>query len=451
MLKSQVAARDVNDLLGRHILADGYDIVFDLEKSSGGWVVDERDGKKYVDFFNGVSSMPLGFNYPRLMQPEIIEYLGRLAVNKPANSDAYSTVLAEAVDAFMRLAAPPYMKHVFFIEGGALAVENAIKAAMDWKVQKNIARGYTEDKYPDGHGTQVMHLSECFHGRSGYTLSMTDSPDPNKTKWFPKFKWPRITTPKASFPLNGENLEATKAREAQAIREIEDAVAQNKDDICCLVIEPIQGEGGDNHFRSEFIKELRRLADQREFMLIFDEVQTGLGITGRMWAHEHFGVEPDMIVFGKKTQVCGFMAGKRIDEIPTNVFQVSSRINSTWGGNLIDFVRCRFYLQIIHEDGLVENASRLGDHLIGQLGKMASSMDGVISNIRGKGLFCAFDVDPRVDRHRVVRHAMDEGVIILPSGRQSLRFRPALCMDRDTLEEGLTRLTRAFQKAMQPA
>lgn len=451
MLENKLAARDVQGVLARHILADGYEIIFDLEKSSGGWAVDERDGKRYVDFFNGVSSMPLGFNYPRLMKPEVFEYLGRLAVNKPANSDAYTTPFAESVDTFMRLAAPPNMKHVFFIEGGALAVENAIKAAMDWKVQKNFARGYTLKTHPDGHGTKVMHLSECFHGRSGYTLSMTDSPDPNKTKWFPKFDWPRISTPKAAFPLQDANLEGTIAREAQAVREIEAALETHKDAICSMVIEPIQGEGGDNHFRPEFIRKLRAMADEHEFLLIFDEVQTGIGITGKMWCFEHYGVEPDMICFGKKTQVCGFLAGPRIDEIQSNVFNVGSRINSTWGGNLIDLVRCRMYLQIIHQDGLIENAARLGDHLLGQLNKMAGSLDGTISNIRGKGLFCAFDVDPRVDRKRLVQAAMEEGVIILPSGRQSMRFRPALCIDRETLEEGLSRLSRAFKKVMQTA
>src|SRR6185436_690744 len=124
---------------------------------------------------------------------------------------------------------------------------------------------------------------------------------------------------------------------------------QNKDDIAAIILEPIHGEGGDNHFRKEFFVALRQLADENEAMLIFDEVQTGVGLTGRMWAQEYF-VKPDLMSFGKKTQVCGFMASKRIEEVKENVFSVASRINSTWGGGLVDMVRCQKYLEIIHEE-----------------------------------------------------------------------------------------------------
>jgi L-lysine 6-transaminase len=420
-------------------------MVLDLDKSHGSWLVDSVNGKSYVDFFSFFASVPVGMNHPRLTSDETIHALGRLAVNKPTNSDIYTVTMAEFVDTLFRVAVPSHFKYSFFIEGGAVAVENALKTAFDWKVRKNLARGYTPDKgHPNGHGHQVIHFKGCFHGRTGYTLSMTDSPDPRKTQWFPRFEWPRVTTPSAAFPLEGGNLERTIALENQAIRDIETALERNKDDIAALIIEPIQGEGGDNHFRPEFLQQLRHLADEREFMLIFDEVQTGMGITGTMWAHEQLGVKPDLISFGKKAQVCGILAGARVEENEQHVFNTSSRINSTWGGNLIDMARCRLYLEVIEEENLLENVRKQGTFLLGELHRMAADLPELVSNVRGRGLFCAFDLPAGDHRSQFMQKAWEEGLMILPCGTQSVRFRPALNIDAETLGEGLARVRRAL-------
>jgi L-lysine 6-transaminase len=392
--------------------------------------------------------MPLGFNHPKMVTDEVIQRLGRIAVNKPANSDAYTPEMAAFVETFFRTAVPDYFRYAFFIEGGALAVENAIKAAIDWKVQKNFQKGISFDDHPDGLGKQVIHFKESFHGRSGYTLSLTESADPNKTKWFPKFDWPRIVNPKITFPLEGKNLENTIAKEKEAFAQIERALHERRDDIACLIIEPIQGEGGDNHFRSEFFQQLRTLADLHEFLLIFDEVQTGLGLTGKMWAHEHFGVHPDLLAFGKKTQVCGILAGPRLDEIESNVFHTPSRINSTWGGNLIDMVRCQLYLEIYEEENLVQRAADTGELLLQQLHALEAEFPGVIENVRGHGLFCAFDLTDRIDRKGLIRAAHGQRLIILPSGRKGIRFRPPLSIEPSVLVEGLSRLRKALHQVL---
>jgi len=256
--------------------------------------------------------------------PEFLEKLSLVAITKVSNSDMYTPEMAQFVDTFVRVAKPAYMKHLFFIDGGTLGVENALKAAFDWKVQSNFARGYSAET-----GHQVVHFKQAFHGRSGYTLSLTNT-DPNKTNYFPKFSWPRIDNPKILFPLDAANLRSVQRAEDRAVGQIEKAFDEHPDDIAAILIEPIQGEGGDNHFRPEFFQRLRQLADAREAMLIFDEVQTGVGLTGAMWAAEHTGVKPDMICFGKKVQVCGFICSTRIDTVPGNVFAVRSRINSTW-------------------------------------------------------------------------------------------------------------------------
>lgn len=262
--------------LRNYILADGFDFILDLEKSRGALLLEARTGKPFIDFFTCFASMPIGMNHPKMMDEHFINYIGRIAVNKIANSDIYTDAMATFVKTFFEYAVPDYFKYSFFIEGGALAVTNALKVAFDWKVQKNFRKGYHREV-----GTKVIHFKEAFHGRDGYTMSLTNT-DPVKIKYFPKFDWPRVTNPKITFPLNDENLEKVIALERQSIDEIKKAFKDNPDDIAAIIIEPIQGEGGDNHFRPEFLQQLRVLADENEAMLIFDEVQTGVGLTGTM-------------------------------------------------------------------------------------------------------------------------------------------------------------------------
>jgi L-lysine 6-transaminase len=421
---------DTLPTLKKHMLVDGFDIVIDLRKSHGSWIVDARTGKEYLDFFTFVASSPVGLNHPKMTTPEFLETLAYVAVNKPSNSDIYTQEQAEFLEVFERVAMPSYLPHTFFVEGGTLGVENALKAAFDWKIRKNFARGHTEER-----GTQVIHFRKCFHGRSGYTLSLTNT-DPVKTDLFPKFRWPRIHNPAITFPLNEKHLEQVKKEEERSIDEIKEAFKANKDDIAAIIIEPIQGEGGDNHFRPEFFRALRQLADENEAMLIMDEVQTGIGMTGKMWANEHF-VQPDMIAFGKKTQVCGFLCSKRIDEVKDNVFVIPSRINSTWGGNLVDMVRSRRYLEIIEEDNLVENARLMGGCLVEGLRELAAEFPTVVSNPRGLGLFAAFDVSTPELRTKIREKALQKGLIVLPSGERSIRFRPPLTVSREELDLGL--------------
>src|SRR6266540_2834102 len=337
----------VHEIIGRHLLLDGFPLVFDLEKSRGVWTVDARTGERYFDFFTFFASLPVGVNHPELSKPYWQDRLLRAAVHKPSNSDAYTEAMARFVETFARVATPPGFPHLFFIEGGTLAVENALKAAFDWKTRKNRASGSSAQ------GCRIVHFREAFHGRSGYTLSLTNT-DPVKTDLFPKFDWPRIDNPKLSFPIDGEVLAQVEKAEQAALAQIGEALRRFSGEIAGIIIEPIQGEGGDNHFRGEFLRALREVADREEALLIFDEVQSGFGITGRMWAFQHCDVLPDIVAFGKKSQVCGIMASSRLDEVPDNVFRVPSRINSTWGGNLTDMVRCEAYLKIIQRENLLE-------------------------------------------------------------------------------------------------
>ena len=448
---TKITAQNVHETLGKYMLADGFDLVFDLDKSQGSWFYDLRTGQKYLDFFTFFATAPVGFNHPRFTTPEMIQKLGKLSVNNITNSDLYTIEMAEFVDTFFRIAVPPYMKHSFFVAGGTLGVENALKAAMDWKVRKNLAKGYRREI-----GSKVIHFEESFHGRSGYTMSLTNTADPNKYKYFAKFDWPRIVNPKITFPLTEGNLEQVEQREKLAIGQIKTAFKANPDEICAIIIEPIQGEGGDNHFRPEFLKELRRLATEHDAMLIVDEVQAGIGLTGKMWSHQNYGFEPDMIAFGKKTQVCGFLCGSRIEEIPDHVFEVGSRLNSTWGGNLIDMYRFKVLLDIIHEEKLVENAARMGDVLLAGLQELASEFPELVHNVRGKGLMCAIDLPTSELRDTLRRELYANGLVALGSGTKAIRFRPALNMAKSEIETGVDIFRRSLrnltsrQKIAQP-
>lgn len=437
-------ASDVRETLGRHILADGYPMVLDMHASHGSMLRDAATGKEYVDLFTFYASSALGMNHDGLVgdSPEARAFRDRLmdaAINKVANSDVYTPHFARFVETFERVGIPKELPHAFFVSGGALAVENALKTAFDWKVRKNLAAGRGEL------GSQVIHLREAFHGRTGYTMSLTNT-DPNKVAYFPKFDWPRVSTPKIRDEAGtGETVEQ---REAKTVAEIEAAFAAHPHDIAAILLEPIQGEGGDNHFRPAFLQALRSLADDHEALLIFDEVQTGVGLTGAFWAWQGLGVVPDILAFGKKTQVCGILAGTRVDEVADNVFRKSSRINSTWGGNLVDMVRFDRILEIIEADDLVANAWRQGEHLLGRLTAMAERFPGVVEHPRGRGLMCAFDLSTAERRDAVVNRAFENGAIVLGCGTRTIRFRPALTITREALDAGLDIIENAIAETV---
>lgn len=427
--KMKMQSGDVHNVLKQNMLVDGFELVLDLENSYRNKIVDERNGDTYLDFFTFFASSPFGMNHPKLNSSEMKEILGSAAVNKPSNSDIYTNLMAKFVHTFSRVAKPDYMKHLFFVDGGALAVENGLKVGFDWKVRKNLQKGLKEEK-----GHQVIHFKEAFHGRSGYTMSLTNT-DPTKVKYFPKFSWPRIINPKIKFPLE-DHIEEVIKLERQAIDEIKTAIQINKDHVAVVILEPIQCEGGDNFFRKEFFQELRTIADENEILLMFDEVQTGFGITGKFWAHEYY-VKPDIVTFGKKSQQCGIMVSDRIDDIEENCFNVSGRINSTWGGNLVDMVRSTQIMNIMEEDQIVSNVVERSKYLMDRLYEIQNEFSKLVSNVRGLGLLCSFDLPTHDLRNEFRKIAEKEKLLILGCGTHSIRFRPMLNITDDELEEGL--------------
>src|SRR3989304_3646474 len=426
-------------------------LVVDLDGSHGAYLRDALTGKEYIDFFTYFASAPVGHNHPKMHDAAFIERLLSAAISKPSSSDFYTTYMAEFVETFARLAMPADMRHLFLISGGALAVENGLKVAFDWKVRPNFARISQPSSNGalhriDGLGGRVIHFREAFHGRSGYTMTMTNTDDARKYLYFPKFDWPRVVNPKLHFPVTDQVIADVKRVEEIAIAQIEAAVQQYPGDIAALIIEPIQGEGGDNHFRPEFFKELRRLADEHEFLFIVDEIQSGMGITGKWWAIEHMGVKPDIIVFGKKAQVCGIIVGPRIDDVEDNVFAQESRINSTWGGDLTDMVRSQRFLEILHEENLLENAAKMGKRLLTGLQSVADSSKGFVTNVRGLGLMAAFDVPDKAARDALQERLKENGLYALKSGARSIRFPGMLDTPADIIDKTIKIVEKSLPK-----
>jgi len=379
--------------LSKYILTDEKNITIDLEKSHGSWLVDEA-GKTRLDLFSQYASQPLGWNHPEVQAQK--ERLYQVVEHNVANPDFYTKQYAQFVETFARFT--PDFKHYFFISGGTLGVENALKAAFDYRMKKNK---WNEDKVND---LDVIHFKNSFHGRSGYGLSLTNT-TPDKISGFPKFNWTRFEIP------NNNN-------EDEILDKIQKKLNKNLN-TACIIAETIQGEGGDYHFSKHFMKGLRRLAWAYDIMLILDEVQCGMGITGKTWAYEHLDIKPDLISFGKKVQVCGCAATKQIDEVRDNVFTTKSRISSTWGGNLVDMVRSTIFMEIIEKNSLIANAESTGTYFQDKLKNLG------LENLRGKGLMIAFDLENKIARDNFIKKISDEAVVI-KCGEKSVRLRPHL-------------------------
>jgi len=437
--------QDVRRRLARYVLTDGFHLTLDLRHSRGSWIVDAGTGERYLDLYAFYASAPLGINPAGVADdPEFVALLAEAAVNKPTNPDIYTAHYADFVETFARVLGDPALPHLFFIEGGALAVENALKCAFDWKSRHNEARGQSPRL-----GTKVLHLTRAFHGRSGYTLSLTNT-DPAKTERFPKFDWPRIDVPAVTFPLS-EHLGEVVPAERHALSQAEAAFRDNPRDIACFIAEPIQSEGGDNHMRPEFLQAMQRLCRDNDALFVLDEVQTGVGTTGTAWAYQQLGLEPDVVAFGKKVQLGGIMAGRRVDEVPDNVFRVSSRINSTWGGGLADMVRSRRLLEVIERERLFDQAAATGAWLLAELAELGTRFPDLVSNVRGRGLMCAFDLPGAQERDELLTILREqERVLLLPSGTRSIRFRPALTISQGELATGCKAIGRSLDRLAAP-
>ncbi|MBD3290325.1 aminotransferase class III-fold pyridoxal phosphate-dependent enzyme, partial [candidate division KSB1 bacterium] len=304
-----------------------------------------------------------------------------------------------------------------------------------------------EEKQPLG--TKILMFERAFHGRSGYTLSMTHTIDPRKYKYYPKFHWFRVEPPILFFDNNGNisNHEEVSKQQQQAIDEIKSILRQHADDIAAFVIEPIQCEGGDRHLPEGFFTELRSLTEENDILLIYDEVQTGCGTTGKIWGHQHFGADarPDLIAFSKKTQVGGVMANyDKMNIVKENSFnnetESKSRLNSTWGGNPVDMMRCKVLCEIIEQENLQQNVKETGQYLLNNIRELCREFNQIIENPRGRGFLFAFDAKTPDLKGKIWQAFYDQNFLGLTCGSKTLRFRPHLDLTREEADEAIKRI-----------
>lgn len=423
----------------KHVLLGGFGLVFDSTRSRGCRFYDAAGQRTLLDMYGFFASLPIGFNHPAFDRPEVREELVQASLTKVANTEIATRFYARFVETFYRVVGAPELDRLFLIDGGALAVENALKAAMDWKIRRNLAAGRGEI------GTEVLHLRHAFHGRSGYTLSLTNT-DPNKVMYFAKFDWPRVDSPAIDYTLaEPQRSQKAAADEQAAEAQIVEAIRSRPHRICAVILEPVQCEGGDRHFRKAWFQTLRRLCDEHELLLIFDEIQCGMGVTGKTWCCQHYDVLPDLLVFGKKAQICGVLASPRLDEVPDNVFRKPGRIASTWGGNLVDMVRSTHYLTLYEQQRLVENARAMGERFQQALRRLAKDFP-VVSAVRGLGLLLAFDLPDTETRDRFWKTCFEVGLLINRCGSKSIRLRPVLDVSEADLEETVNLLGEALRR-----
>lgn len=410
-------------------LFDSFPIVWNIQKSQNSFLYDIHTNEEYLDFHGGFGSNPIGWNHPKLTKHFSSGLWNKHFLNKPANCDFYTQEYIEFIDKFQTTIIPKNYPHLFFIDGGALAVENALKIAMDWKYQKN------GDNNED---LSIAHFTKAFHGRSGYTMSLTNT-EPHKTKNFTKFNWPRfLPSIKTGTPPQNQ-----KVYDEFAIGEVEKYFKEHHKSIAGLIIEPIQCEGGDRHFTKYFLQNLQRLCNEHDVLFILDEVQTGFYTTGKTWCFQHYDLEPDLVCFGKKSQQCGVFGGKRLDEIQNHCFNTSGRLGSTWGGNHIDMIRSSKIIDIIKEDNLELNATERGNQWSDEMKMIQSNK---IKNIRNLGLIMSFDCESTEKRNQLLDILKKNKLLALGAGENTIRMRPNLAVSKTDISNCVQKTIKGLEE-----
>ncbi|KAI1661907.1 4-aminobutyrate aminotransferase [Daldinia decipiens] len=419
----------------------------DYTKSVGNYIVDP-DGNALLDVYAQIASIPVGYNNPGLRKaaesPEMVTAL----INRPALGNFPSHDWADVLETGILKVAPKGLDQVFTGMAGSDANETAYKAAFMWRRQRERggpAVEFTQEelessmlnKSPGASELSILSFKTAFHGRLFGTLSTTRSKPIHKLD-IPAFDWPHATFPQLKYPLE-EHAEENAKAEADSLAEVEHLIKNYHVPPAAVIVEPIQSEGGDNHASPAFFRGLRALTKKHGILLIVDEVQTGVGATGKFWAHEHWDLPdpPDMVTFSKKAQTAGFYYGD-----PTLRPNKPYRQFNTWMGDPARALLFRAIIEEIQQHDLVGNTARVGDYLFGKLEGLAKKYPGQFDNLRGKGqgTFIAFD---NPDRDGFLTKAKKFGVNIGGSGATAVRLRPMLIFEKhhaDILVEALEKV-----------
>ena len=393
-----------------------FNIKINFKKSYRSYIYDQTRQRYFLDFFGLYASLPLGYNHPVFNEKTFLrDYLNTSTI-KLVNCEVLSDLGEKFLEEFKSVTGTKRYQHFWFCCTGALAIETAIKTAIEYKkVTKPV----------------VISLKESFHGISGYGSFVTDNFPPvgSRLVSLPNLRWPKIHNPKLIYKDGKIDKKANKAGLKRFVKEFASLIKKNKGNVVALLIEPIQATFGDNHFPREFFSYARKLCDREDIALIFDEVQTGFGGTGKMWYWEHIGIEPDIVAFGKKTQVSGIMVKKKFGTIFDNL----NKLSVTFDGDLTDMIRCRQILKAYTKYNILSNVSKRGAELKAGLLKIKQ-----LKNVRGEGLLVAFDFENHEQQVAFSKKAFENGLIFNRTRETTIRLRPNLNVSFDEVEKAVS-------------
>jgi L-lysine 6-transaminase len=421
--------------LGRYVIATPYPFALDLEKCEGMYLA-TMDGQRLFDWAGYFGSKLIGHNHPRLYEAEYTKRLVRAANNKVANPDFLTPECLEYYRLLYRLS-PEAMRgatlEVYAVNSGAEAVENMMK----YLVAKFNAKKRAQNQGITGR--RFLYFDQAFHGRTVFALGVTQTIDPVATKDFHG-----LTTGgnvKLPFPAvnNSEPEAANRQRTDDALRMVEMALAQMHDEIVGIIVEPIQGAGGQRVAEPRFFQGLSELAHKYDVYLAFDEVQTSLGPTGKLFAIDHFDLPhpPMAVAVGKKYGSGAVYMLDPLEDIGV--------LDSTWGGTLADMVRVVQEVRIVEDEGLIEKANAKGERLAAGLRKLAERFPQHISNVRGMGLYQGFSLNVPEDKGRLVEIAREQyDLLLLGAGSNAIRTRPNLSVTEEEIDHFLELLGKSL-------
>ncbi len=393
----------------------------DFNKSEGSYLFDINTKHKYLDFFGQYSTLAIGYNHPIFKTKEYLSELKSIGHQKITNCEILSSESLEFDKIFRDYTSKNLFSHYHYTCTGALAIEAAIKTAMDYK-----GKGFN----------RVISFKKSFHGINGYGGIFTDrfGPVNQRLKNFPGDYWDRVDNPVITYKKGKKIINEDLVN--KVLNDIELII--NKDNnVCAILIEPIQCTYGDYYFPKSFFDGLRDICDKYDIPMIFDEIQVGFAATGKLWYFEHLTIDPDILVFGKKTQLSGIAVKNKFAKI----FENSIRLEVTWDSDIIDMVRCKYIIQAYQEGNVLSNVRKMSSVLSDGLEKISE-----LENVRYCGLLFAFDFDSKFRRDSFLNQLIDKRMLCNPTGDKTIRLRPNLFVSIDEIEHSLSIIKAAVDK-----